>query len=131
MDTIMNEKATNYAMAFIRTIATKRERNIEWAVQAVRNSVSLTENEALENNVINLIAPNEQELLKQVDGKTVTVISGTVTLHTKNASVQLLEMGWGEKLLNFLSDPSVAYIVFLLGLYGCMFELYNPGAIFP
>lgn len=131
MDTIMSEKATNDAMAFIRSIAKKRERNVEWAAQAVRNSVSLSEHEALENNVINLIAPNEQELLKQVDGKTVTVGTGTITLHTKNAAVESMEMGWGEKLLNVLSDPNVAYILFLLGLYGLMFELYSPGAIFP
>jgi len=131
MDTIMSEKATNDAMAFIRTIAAKRERNVEWAAQAVRSSVSITEKEALENNVINLIAANEQELLNNIDGKTVTVSTGTTVLHTKNASVEVLEMGWGEKMLNILSDPNVAYILFLLGLYGLIFELYNPGAIFP
>lgn len=131
MDTIMSEKATNDAMAFIRSIAAKRERNIEWAAQAVRNSVSITEKEALENNVINLIAANEQELLNNIDGKTVTVSTGTAVLHTKNATVEVVEMGWGEKMLNILSDPNVAYILFLLGLYGLIFELYNPGAIFP
>lgn len=131
MDTIMSAKATNDAMAFIRTIATKRERNVNWAVQAVSNSVSLTETEALENNVINLIASNEQELLNKINGKTVTVSSGTVTLQTQHATVHTLEMGWGEKMLNILSDPNVAYILFLLGLYGLIFELYSPGAIFP
>jgi membrane-bound serine protease (ClpP class) len=131
MDTIMSAKATNDAMAFIRTIATKRGRNAEWGVQAVRNSVSLTETEALQYNVINLIASNEQELLNSIDGKTITVSSGTVALHTKNASVKSLNMGWGEKMLNILSDPNVAYILFLLGLYGLIFELYSPGAIFP
>ena len=131
MDTIMSEKATNDAMAFIRSIAAKRERNVEWAAQAVRSSVSITEKEALENNVINFIAANEQELLNNIDGKTVTVSTGAVVLHTKNASVEVLEMGWGEKMLNILSDPNVAYILFLLGLYGLIFELYSPGAIFP
>jgi len=131
MDTIMSAKATNDAMAFIRSIATKRDRNAEWGAQAVRNSVSLTETEALENNVINLIAANEQELLNKIDGKSITVSTGTVTLHTKGASVKSLEMGWGEKMLNILSDPNVAYILFLLGLYGLIFELYSPGAIFP
>lgn len=131
MDTIMSAKATNDAMAFIRSIAAKRERNAEWAVQAVRNSVSLTEKEALESNVIDVIAANEQELLSKIDGKTVTVSTGTIALHTKNATVEWLDMGWGEKVLNFLSDPNVAYILFLLGLYGLIFELYNPGAIFP
>ena len=131
MDTIMSAKATNDAMAFIRSIATKRERNAAWGAQAVSNSVSLTETEALENNVINLIASNEQELLNNIDGKNVTVSTGTVVLHTKNATVKTLEMGWGEKMLNILSDPNVAYILFLLGLYGLIFELYSPGAIFP
>ena len=131
MDTIMSAKATNDAMAFIRSIAKKRERNANWAAQAVSNSVSLTETEALENNVINLVASNEQELLNKINGKNVTVSSGTVTLQTQHATVQSLEMGWGEKMLNILSDPNVAYILFLLGLYGLIFELYSPGAIFP
>ena len=131
MDTIMSAKATNDAMAFIRSIAKKRERNANWAVQAVSNSVSLTETEALENNVIDLIASNEQELLNKINGKNVTVSSGTVTLQTQHATVHTLEMGWGEKMLNVLSDPNVAYILFLLGLYGLIFELYSPGAIFP
>jgi membrane-bound serine protease (ClpP class) len=131
MDTIMSEKATNDAMAFIKSIAAKRGRNAEWGAQAVRNSVSLTESEALEYNVINLIASSEQELLNTIDGKSVTVSTGTVALRTKNATVKTLEMGWGEKMLNILSDPNIAYILFLLGLYGLIFELYSPGAIFP
>jgi membrane-bound serine protease (ClpP class) len=131
MDTIMSAKATNDAMAFIKSIAAKRGRNAEWGAQAVRNSVSLTESEALENNVINLIANSESELLTNIHGKQVTVSTGTVVLNTKNATIQSLDMGWGEKMLNILSDPNVAYILFLLGLYGLIFELYSPGAIFP
>lgn len=131
MDTIMNAKATNDAIAFIKSIAAKRGRNAEWGAQAVRNSVSLTEAEALENNVINMVAASEQELLTKIDGQQVTVSTGAVVLKTKSATVQTLEMGWGEKMLNILSDPNVAYILFLLGLYGLLFELYSPGAIFP
>ena len=131
MDTIMNAKATNDAMAFIKSIAAKRGRNAEWGAQAVRNSVSLTEAEALENNVINLVAVSEQELLTKIDGQQVTVSTGAVVLKTKSATIQTLEMGWGEKMLNILSDPNVAYILFLLGLYGLLFELYSPGVIFP
>jgi membrane-bound serine protease (ClpP class) len=131
MDTIMSAKVTNDAMAFIRSISTKRGRNAIWAAQAVSNSVSLTESEALENNVINLIASNEQELLDSIDGQRVSVSTGSVVLHTKNATIQSLDMGWGEKMLNILSDPNVAYILFMLGLYGLIFELYSPGAIFP
>jgi membrane-bound serine protease (ClpP class) len=131
MDTIMNEKVTNDAMAFIRSIAGKRQRNVAWAVQSVQNSVSLTEKEALDSNVINLIAANEQDLLEQVNGKSVSVNNQPQLLHTKGATVQQLEMGFAEKMLNILSDPNVAYILFLLGLYGLLFELYNPGAILP
>jgi membrane-bound serine protease (ClpP class) len=131
MDTIMSAKATNDAMAFIKSIAAKRGRNAGWGAQAVRNSVSLTEAEALENNVINMVAASEQELLIKIDGQQVTVSTGSVVLNTKSATVQNLEMGWGEKMLNILSDPNVAYILFLLGLYGLLFELYSPGAIFP
>ena len=131
MDSVMSTKATNDAMAFIKSIAAKRGRNADWGAQAVRNSVSLTEAEALENNVINMVAGSEQELLTNIDGKQITVSTGTVSLKTKNATVQTLEMGWGEKMLNILSDPNVAYILFLLGLYGLLFELYSPGAIFP
>jgi membrane-bound serine protease (ClpP class) len=127
----LSAKATNDAMAFIKSIAAKRGRNAEWGAQAVRNSVSLTEAEALENNVINLVAANEQELLTKIDGQQVTVSTGAVVLKTKTATVQTLEMGWGEKMLNILSDPNVAYILFLLGLYGLLFELYSPGVIFP
>lgn len=131
MDSIMSTKATNDATAFIKSIAAKRGRNADWGAQAVRNSVSLTEAEALENNVINLIAASEQELLNKIDGKQITVSTGVITLKTKSATVQILEMGWGEKMLNILSDPNVAYILFLLGLYGLLFELYSPGVIFP
>lgn len=131
MDTIMSAKATNDAMAFIKSIAAKRGRNAEWGAQAVRNSVSLTEAEALENNVINLVAANEQELLTKIDGKQITISTGEVVLKTKSATIHTLEMGWGEKMLNILSDPNVAYILFLLGLYGLLFELYSPGVIFP
>ena len=131
MDTIMSEKVTNDAAAFIRSIAQKRDRNAEWAVNAVRNSESVSESEALENNIINLVAANEKELLDKIDGKQVTTESGTVTLQTKNAAVEIMEMGWVSKLLNIISDPNVAYILFLLGLYGLMFELYSPGTLLP
>ncbi|MEO5995822.1 MAG: nodulation protein NfeD [Chitinophagaceae bacterium] len=131
MDPVMNDKVTNDAMAFIKSIAEKRKRNVEWAVQAVRNSVSITENEALKIKVINFIAANDQQILDNIDGTKYTVNSGSKTLATKGARIELLEMQWVEKFLNILSDPNVTYVLFLLGLYGLMFELYSPGAIFP
>ncbi len=131
MDTIMNAKATNDAAAFIRTIAEKRKRNLEWAEDAVRHSLSITESEALAKKVIDTIARTDQELLNQINGKNIGVSSGTVTLHTSNASIESYEMGSIEKILNIISDPNIAYILLMLGMYGLLFELYSPGAIFP
>lgn len=130
-DAVMNEKVTNDASAFIRTIAGKRGRNIQWADDAVRNSVSITEQEALEKNVINVVAVNMKDLLKQVDGKQVQIGTGTKILHTANATVENLEMGFFQKVLSRLSDPNIAYIIMMLGFFGLLFELFNPGAIFP
>ena len=131
MDSTMNEKATNDAAAFIRTIAEKRHHNIEWAENAVRKSFSYSETEALEDSAIHLIAKDETELLAKINGKVVELSSGTKTLNTASATVQQHKMSVWEKILDIISDPNIAYILFLLGLYGLMFELYNPGAILP
>ena len=130
-DSVMNEKATNDAAAFIRSIAEKRNRNLKWAEEAVRNSISITGNEALEKNVIDLIALSEQDLLEKLDGRTVALNSGDKTLRTRNARIIKFEMTASERILNLISDPSVAYILMLIGIYGIMFELFSPGAIFP
>lgn len=130
-DTVMNEKATNDAAAFIRTIAEWRNRNMQWPEEAVRQSVAITENEALQKKVIDLIASNDEDLLNQVDGKTIQLTSTLVILHTKGAAIEVYEMGPLDKLLNLLSDPNIAYILMLMGMFGIMFELYNPGAILP
>ncbi len=130
-DTIMSQKATNDAAAFIRTIAEKRKRNLQWAEEAVRKSVSITEKEALDKKVIDLIARNDQELLNMADGKQIEVASGTKTLHTRNAHLVWFEMGTMEKILNIISNPNIAYLLMMLGFFGIMFELFNPGAILP
>jgi len=130
-DAVMNEKVINDASAFIRTIAEKRGRNIQWADDAVRNSVAITEQEALEKNVINVVAINEKDLLTQVDGKQIQLDNGSKILHTKNATVETLEMGFFQKVLSRISDPNIAYIMMMLGFYGLLFELFSPGAIFP
>jgi membrane-bound serine protease (ClpP class) len=130
-DSIMMEKATNDAAAFIRTISEKRNRNVKWAEEAVRKSLSLTETEAKKQNVINFISPNIQELLKDLDGKSVETVKGIVTLKTAEAAVVEVEMTFSQKILNILSDPNIAYILFMLGIYGLLFELYNPGSILP
>jgi len=130
-DSIMNEKATNDAAAFIRTISEKRQRNVGWAEDAVRKSTSITETEALKDSVIDLIAGSVEELLQKIDGRTIDVNGTPRTLKTANAAVDMIEMGWRYRFLNILSDPNFAYIFFLLGLYGLLFELYNPGSILP
>lgn len=131
MDSVMSEKATNDAAAFIRSIAEKRQRNFQWAEDAVRRSLAITEKEALEKRVIDLVALNTTELLRNIDGKSIAVQGGTTVLHTSKAQVETVEMSALEKILDLLSDPNVAYLLLLLGMYGILFELYNPGAILP
>ncbi|HEX7902896.1 MAG TPA: nodulation protein NfeD [Chitinophagaceae bacterium] len=131
MDSIMGEKVTNDAAAFIRSIAEKRNRNIEWAENAVRKSFAYSETEALEDSAIDMIAANERELLNKVDGKIIVLSSGTKTLHTKMATIERFEMTAIQKFLDIISNPSIAYILMMLGLFGILFEFFNPGAILP
>jgi membrane-bound serine protease (ClpP class) len=131
MDSTMMEKATNDAAAFVRTIAEKRHRNIKWAEEAVRRSLSITETEALKTGVIDLIARNTDSLLAAIDGRTIELASGSATLHTRGQTIQQWEMSFTERLLDTLSDPNIAYVLMLLGIYGLLFELYNPGSVLP
>lgn len=128
---IMMQKATNDAAAFIRTIAEKRHRNMTWAEDAVRKSLSITETEALKENIIDLIAENIEDLLRKIDGKKVTTTSGEQTISTAQVDIIRKDMSFQEKLLDVLSDPNIAYILMMLGIYGIFFELYNPGSILP
>lgn len=130
-DSIMIEKATNDAAAFIRTISEKRARNVQWAEDAVRKSLSITETEALKLKVIDTIAANISEIQNILDGKEIEMDGKKKILNTKDAQVIDLEMNFQQKLLDLLSDPNIAYILLMIGIYGIMFELYNPGAIFP
>ncbi|HOX74676.1 MAG TPA: nodulation protein NfeD [Bacteroidales bacterium] len=130
-DSIMNEKATNDAAAFIRTISEKRERNVQWAEDAVRKSLSITETEALKANVIDLTAVSVEDLLDKIDGKEISLSSGMKVLQTKDAAVTEIGMSLRQKILNLISDPNIAYIFLMIGIYGIMFELYSPGTIFP
>ena len=131
MDSVMSEKVTNDAAAFIRTISEKRKKNIQWAEEAVRKSVSISETEALKKHVIDFIAASRHDLLDSLNGKKVVIEKDTITLATANAHIEEHEMNWRYKILNLLSDPNISYILFLLGIYGLFFEIYNPGSIFP
>ncbi len=130
-DSIMMEKATNDASAFIRTISDKRKRNVKWSEDAVRKSLSITENEALKLKVIDFVAKDIDELLSTINGEEVETAEGKKIIDTSNYKLISLKMTISQKLLSILSDPNVAYILFMLGIYGLFFELYNPGAIFP
>jgi membrane-bound serine protease (ClpP class) len=131
MDKTMTEKATNDAVAYIKSLAEKSGRNVQWAEDAVRKSISSTETEALQLKVIDLITKDINSLLADIDGKKVRTVSGEKILSTKKASVVREELGLRHRILNLISDPNVAYILMLLGFYGLFFELTNPGSLFP
>ncbi|MDA8173501.1 MAG: nodulation protein NfeD [Nitrospiraceae bacterium] len=127
----MSEKVENDAAAYIKSIAESRGRNAQWAQDAVRNSVSISDADALSKHVIDIIAPDIPSLLEQVNGKTVQTAHGKKTLHTLNAGIIKVPMSTRLKILSVISDPNVAYILMLLGFYGLLFEFMRPGAIFP
>ena len=127
----MRQKAENDLAAFARSIAEKRRRNAEWAEKAVRESVAVTEVEAREQHVIDIIAEDIPDLVKQLDGRQVSLVQGTVTLHTAGAAVRVQQMTWRQRLLAALSHPQIALMLLSLGSIGLLVELYNPGLIFP
>ena len=131
MDDEMAAKVENDAAAYAESIATKRNKNKEWAIQAVRESVSITETDALEKNVIDLIASDLDDLLSQIDGREIKTSAGVKKLATKNIALDRTEMGFREKVLDTISNPNISYILMMVGLLGLYFELSNPGAIFP
>ena len=131
MDAVMKEKVENDAAAYIKSIAEKRGRNVKWAEEAVRKSVSVTEQEALKLKVIDLVADDVPSLLAAVDGKEVVTGAGKNVLHTKGAVLKELPMGWRLEALKALSDPNIAFLLMTVGTIGLLAELYNPGAILP
>ncbi len=132
MSEAMEEKVVNDAAAYIRSIASAHGRNMEWAEKAVRESVSATEQEALELNVIDMVAPNLDALVAQLDGRQVTMLDGSmVTLHTQGASINPVKMSLIEDFLYAIADPNIAYILLSLAMLGLMVEISNPGLIFP
>ena len=128
---VMGEKIENFTASFSEAIAQKRGRNAEWAIQAVRRSVSITEKEALKKNVIDIVAKDIDDLLRQADGKKVDVDGREVVLSVKNAHVERFEMGLKQKIINTLSDPNIAYLLLMAGILGLYMEFSHPGVIFP
>ncbi|MEW6233601.1 MAG: nodulation protein NfeD [Chloroflexota bacterium] len=127
----MNQKVTNDAVASVRSLAERRGRNADWAEKAVRESISSPEREALEQRVVDLVTDNLATLLVDLEGRSVTLASGTVALHTKGAAVNRIAMTPVESFLDLISNPNIAYILMVLGVNGLIFELSNPGAILP
>ena len=125
------QKAVQDAEAYARSIAMKKGRNVEWAGKAVKESSSITAKDALDKRVIDVIAESVDELLTKIDGKKVDLRGTQVTLKTKGAARVDIEMPMKYRLLSYLSDPNVAYILMMIGIYGILFEIYSPGAIFP
>ncbi len=128
---VMGEKIENFTASFSEAIAQKRGRNTEWAIQAVRRSVSITEKEALKKNVIDIVAKDIDDLLQQADGKKVEVDGREQVLSLKGVRVERFEMGLKQKIINILSDPNIAYLLLMAGILGIYMEFSHPGVIFP
>ncbi|OGT43658.1 MAG: hypothetical protein A3F13_10080 [Gammaproteobacteria bacterium RIFCSPHIGHO2_12_FULL_40_19] len=124
-------KAINDAKAYIRSLAQLRNRNEQWAVTAVTKADSLSATEALKLNVINFVAPSISELLKETNGKIVSINNVPTTINTADATLLHIQPNWRNKILTIMTDPSVAYILLMLGVYGLFFEFMNPGYVAP
>jgi len=128
---VMDEKATSDAAALVRSVATTRGRNAEWAERAVRENLSVTADEALEQNVIDLIAEDLDDLLRQLDGREVPTSSGPVVLRTEGAPVERRPMNVVERFMHIISDPNIAYLLLASGSLLLIAELADPGLSLP
>jgi membrane-bound serine protease (ClpP class) len=128
---VMGEKIENFTASFSETIAQKRGRNTEWAIEAVRKSVSITETDALKKNVIDVIAKNLDDLLRQADGRKVDLDGRMTTLSLKQVNVVRHEMSLKQKIVNAIADPNIAYMLLMAGILGLYMEFSNPGVLFP
>ena len=127
----MADKVTNDAVAYIRGIAEQRGRNADWGEQAVRESVSLEGNAAVEERVVDFVAPNLESLINDLDGRTVTLPAGDVTISTTGAPIVPVDMNFIEIFLFAISDPNVAYLLLSLAMLALFLEFSNPGAMLP
>ena len=130
-DSVMTGKVVNDAAALARAVATERGRNAAWAEAAVRRSVSITAAEAVERDVIDLVARDLDELLRRLDGRSVRTSAGELVTQTAGARLAERPMRLHERLLHVITDPNIAYLLFTIAMVGIMAELYNPGMIFP
>lgn len=127
----MERKVMEDAVSFIRSLAERHDRNADWAEAAVREAVNLTANEALEQNVIDVIAQDLNDLLSQIDGATVVMEGGDRTLETADLAIERFDPDWRTELLSLITNPNIAYFLLIIGFYGLIFELSSPGSLFP
>ncbi len=127
----LEKKVINDAMAYIKSLAELNDRNITWAMEAVKEAKSISAKDALRYHVIDMMAENSIELLNKLDGTRLRVSGKEVILSTKNALIHPFEPDWKTQLLMIITDPNIAYMLLLIAIYGIFFELVNPGAIFP
>jgi membrane-bound serine protease (ClpP class) len=130
-ESTMTRKQVNDAAAYIRGLAQRRGRNADWAERAVREAVSLPAAEALKMNVVDLVADDVPDLLKRLDGRTLKAADEARVLHTAGAAAVSLDPDWRTRFLSVITDPSVAYLLVLIGIYAMIFEFSNPGLVFP
>lgn len=128
---VMGEKIENFTASFSETIAERRGRNTEFAIQAVRRSISITDKEALEKNVIDIIANDLRDLLRQAEGREVDINGTKQKVSFKGVRVQTFDMALRQKIIDILSDPNIAYLLLMAGILGLYMEFSNPGVIFP
>lgn len=128
---IMEKKVLNDTIAYARSLAQKRRRNVNWAVRAVRDAISSTYIEAKRLGVIDIIADDMDDLLSKINGRRVQIDKRTVRINTSRVSVMPFEMDWKEKFLNFFADPQVVFLLFIIAVVGIGIEFKNPGMIFP
>lgn len=130
-NTAMERKVLEDAVSYIRGLAERHGRNADWAEEAVREAVNLSANAALEQNVIDVVAPSLGDLLRQIDGRTVRMARGDLVLSTSSLALVRSQPDWRTRLLSVITDPNVAYFLMIIGFYGIIFELANPGAVVP
>jgi membrane-bound serine protease (ClpP class) len=129
--TAMERKVINDAVAYIRGLAELRGRNQDWAEKTVREAANLTATDALASHVIDLIATDRTDLLTKLDGRTIKLDGGTATLDLKDPDIKIVQPGWRYELLSVITDPNVAYILLMIGIYGLILEFYHPGTAVP
>ncbi len=130
-ETAMERKVLEDAVAYIRSLAERHGRNADWAEEAVREAVNLTADEALEREVIDVVASDIADLLEQIDGRTVVMEGGERTLATQDLTLERFDPDWRTQLLQVITNPNVAYFLMIIGFYGLIFELSNPGSLVP